>query len=134
MKRHRPPKGADEIDQLQWVGEQLGIPLPEYDGDDDAAFSKAYSVWRTKIFHALVARLLRGPGRPRRPSGRKPLSPSARKKREQSATLPIPVAAAFLGLSEKTIRRYFTLILVSDGRRGVRKSELLRSRKEVATT
>ena len=29
-----------------------------------------------------------------------------------SATLPIPVAAAFLGLSEKTIRRYFPLVLV----------------------
>jgi hypothetical protein len=49
-----------------------------------------------------------------------------------SATLPIPVAAAFLGLSEKTIRRYFPLTFVSDGRRGVRKSDLLKSRKEVA--
>jgi hypothetical protein len=88
MKRARPPKDADEIEQLQWVGEQLGIPLPEWDCDDEddiAAYSKAYSVWQAKVFNVLVARLVRGRGRPRRPSGRKPLSLSAGKKREQLA-------------------------------------------------
>jgi hypothetical protein len=42
----------------------------------------------------------------------------------QTAIVPIPVAAAYRGISEKTIRRKFQLIATSDHRRGVRKSEL----------
>jgi hypothetical protein len=41
-----------------------------------------------------------------------------------TAIVPIPVAAAWRGISEKTIRRKFQLIATSEYRRGVRKSEL----------
>jgi hypothetical protein len=52
--------------------------------------------------------------------------------RPERAALPITVAAAILGISDRTIRRNFKLIPVSDGRVGVLKSELLRSQGEVA--
>jgi hypothetical protein len=42
-----------------------------------------------------------------------------------TAIVPIPVAAAWRGISEKTIRRSFPLIATSAGRRGVRKADLL---------
>lgn len=42
-----------------------------------------------------------------------------------TAIVPIPVAAAWRGISEKTIRRNFPLIATSDRRRGVRKSDLV---------
>jgi hypothetical protein len=41
-----------------------------------------------------------------------------------TAIVPIPVAAAWRGISEKTIRRNFSLVVTSDHRRGVRKSDL----------
>jgi hypothetical protein len=41
-----------------------------------------------------------------------------------TAILPIPVAAAWRGISEKTIRRNFQLVVTSEHRRGVRKSDL----------
>jgi hypothetical protein len=41
-----------------------------------------------------------------------------------TAIVPIPVAAAWRGISEKTIRRKFQLVATSEYRRGVRKSEL----------
>jgi hypothetical protein len=36
-----------------------------------------------------------------------------------TAIVPIPVAAAWRGISEKTIRRNFSLVVTSDHRRGV---------------
>jgi hypothetical protein len=41
-----------------------------------------------------------------------------------TAIVPIPVAAAWRGISEKTIRRNFQLVATSEHRRGVRKSDL----------
>jgi hypothetical protein len=41
-----------------------------------------------------------------------------------SAIVPVPVAAAHKGLSEKSIRRLYPLTPVSDCRVGVRKSDL----------
>jgi hypothetical protein len=46
-----------------------------------------------------------------------------------SATVPIPVAAAWRGISEKTVRRNYPLVATSEYRRGVRKADLV---KEVA--
>jgi hypothetical protein len=46
-----------------------------------------------------------------------------------SAVLPVPVAAAVKGVSDKTIRRNYELIPVSDGRVGVRKGDLEATRK-----
>jgi hypothetical protein len=46
-----------------------------------------------------------------------------------TAVLPIPVAAAFKGLSEKTIRRLYPLTVVSDCRVGVLKRDLDRPRE-----
>jgi hypothetical protein len=43
-----------------------------------------------------------------------------------TAVLPIAVAAAHEGVSEKTIRRNYTLIRVSDRRKGVLKGDLQR--------
>jgi hypothetical protein len=42
-----------------------------------------------------------------------------------TAIVPIPVAAAWRGVSEKTIRRNFPLVQTSESRRGVRKADLL---------
>jgi hypothetical protein len=42
-----------------------------------------------------------------------------------TAVVPIPVAAAYRGVSEKTVRRDFPLVHTSEGRRGVRKRDLL---------
>jgi hypothetical protein len=41
-----------------------------------------------------------------------------------SAVVPVPVAAAVKGISDKTVRRTYRLISVSDGRVGVRKEAL----------
>jgi hypothetical protein len=41
-----------------------------------------------------------------------------------TAIVPIPVAAAYRGISEKTIRRNYTLVVTSEHRRGVRKADL----------
>ena len=41
-----------------------------------------------------------------------------------TAVVPVPVAAAVKGVSDKTIRRNYELIPVSDGRVGVRKGQL----------
>jgi hypothetical protein len=41
-----------------------------------------------------------------------------------TAIVPIPVAAAWRGISEKTVRRNFPLIVTSEQRRGVRKADL----------
>ena len=40
------------------------------------------------------------------------------------AVIPVPVAAAVCGVSDKTIRRNYTLLQVSDGRVGVLKEHL----------
>ena len=42
-----------------------------------------------------------------------------------SAVLPVPVAAAYRGISERTVRRDFPLIRTSAGRVGVRKRDLV---------
>jgi hypothetical protein len=42
-----------------------------------------------------------------------------------SAVVPVPVAAAVIGVSDKTIRRNYTLVPVSDRRVGVRKRDLV---------
>ena len=49
-----------------------------------------------------------------------------------SSIVPVAVAAAVEGTSEKTVRRNHRLIQVSDRRVGVRKSDLLKPREEVA--
>lgn len=51
-----------------------------------------------------------------------------------SAVVPVAVAAAIEGTSEKTVRRNHTLVQVSERRVGVRKRDLLlaMSRREVA--
>jgi hypothetical protein len=41
-----------------------------------------------------------------------------------SAVLPLAVAAAHQGISEKTARRLYPLVDVSDGRVGIRKGDL----------
>jgi hypothetical protein len=41
-----------------------------------------------------------------------------------TAIVPIPVAAAWRGISEKTVRRNFQLVATSEYRRGVRKADL----------
>jgi hypothetical protein len=41
-----------------------------------------------------------------------------------TAIVPIPVAAAYRGISEKTVRRNFQLVVTSEHRRGVRKADL----------
>ncbi len=46
-----------------------------------------------------------------------------------TATVPLAVAAAWRGISEKTIRRTYPLVRLSDRRVGVRKGDLV---KEVA--
>jgi hypothetical protein len=46
-----------------------------------------------------------------------------------SAVVPVKIAAAYKGVSEKTIRRLFILIEVSARRVGVRKADLLEERR-----
>jgi hypothetical protein len=41
-----------------------------------------------------------------------------------SAVVPIPVVALYHGVSEKTVRRTYRLIAVSEGRMGVRRADL----------
>lgn len=49
-----------------------------------------------------------------------------------TAVLPVAVAAAHQGVSEKTIRRNYTLIPVSDRRKGVLKRDLAQRRGAAA--
>ena len=49
-----------------------------------------------------------------------------------TAVLPIAVAAAHEGVSEKTIRRNYTLVQVSDRRKGVLKKDLAQRRGAAA--
>jgi hypothetical protein len=49
-----------------------------------------------------------------------------------SAVVPVAVVAAVDGTSEKTVRRNYKLVQVSDRRVGVRKRVILESQKEVA--
>jgi hypothetical protein len=49
-----------------------------------------------------------------------------------SAVVPLKIAAAYKGVSEKTIRRIFPLIEVSPRRVGVRKVDLLVEEKSAA--
>jgi hypothetical protein len=49
-----------------------------------------------------------------------------------SAVVPIPVVAAVDGTSEKTVRRKYDLVQVSDRRFGVLKGNILKSRERAA--
>jgi hypothetical protein len=44
-----------------------------------------------------------------------------------TATVPLAVAAAWRGVSEKTIRRNYPIVATSEGRRGVRKRDLVKA-------
>jgi hypothetical protein len=48
-----------------------------------------------------------------------------------TSTIPVPVAGLIRGTSEKTIRRRYPLVAVSDGRVGVRKGDLEADRAPV---